>query len=70
MAQGGEHGFGDFVPVLAAEFFVAAEIGGNEGVGGLLEAEHLAEQGGGVEELGRGHLGVVVSGSLGRGKAT
>ena len=64
MAQGGEHGFGDFVPVLAAEFFVVAEIGGNEGIGGLLEAEHLVEQGGGVEELGGSHFGAVVSGSL------
>ena len=51
VADGGEDGFGDFASVLAAEFFVGAEVGGNGGIGGLAEGEDFGRERGGVFEL-------------------
>ena len=56
MAQGGEGGFCGFAAVLAAEFGMGAEIGGEDAVGGLGEGEDLGEDGGCVLELDWGHM--------------
>ena len=51
VAQRSKGGFGDFVAVLAAEFFVFAEIGGEDGIGRLFESQHFSQNFGGVVEL-------------------
>ena len=57
MAQRGENGFGDAVPVLAAELGMAAPIGGQQGIGRALESKHFGKDGGGVGKAGGCHKG-------------
>jgi len=47
----GEGGFGNFVAVLAAELFVFAEVGGQNGIGRLFESQHFSQNFGGMVEL-------------------
>ena len=65
VAQRGKGGFGDFVAVLAAELFVFAEIGGEDGIGRLFESQHFSQNFGGMVELCGVHN---VMGSLKVGK--
>ena len=62
MAQGGEGGFGNFVAVLSAEFFVFAEVAGQNGIGRLFEGQHFSQHFGGMVELDRGHGGFAIGG--------
>ena len=55
MAQRGENGFGNAVPVLAAELGMAAPVGGQQGVGRALESKHFGKDGGGVGKARGGH---------------